>query len=85
MTTKYTLNNNILNTPTKKQRYRRRVPLIEPVKYGPIKIIENSNYGYVFISYTDCFEISLLRFLHILFGRNGEINLNKLINFTGKN
>ena len=42
MTTKYTLNNNILNTPTKKQRYRRRVPLIEPVKYGPIKIIENS-------------------------------------------
>jgi hypothetical protein len=89
MATKYTQNNNtqnnIPNTPIKRQRYRRRVPLIEPVKYGPIKIIENSINGYVFISYTDCFEISLLRFLHVLFGRNGQINLNYLKNFTGEN
>ena len=87
MATKYTQNNNILKTPTKRQRYRRQISLIEPVKYGPIKIIENSNYGYgyVFISYTDCFEISLLRFLHVLFGENGSIKLNKLKKFTRTN
>ena len=90
MATKYTQTNNILNTPTKKHRYRNRyrnykTHLIEPVKYGPIKIIEKSEYGYVFISYTDCFEISLLRFLHVLFGKNGRIDLIKLHKFAGIN
>jgi len=62
-----------------------RLENIQPVKYGPIKITENSNDGFKFISYTDCFEISLLRFLHILFGRNEKMDLKRLKKFTGYN
>ena len=36
---------------------------------------------YQFYHYTDCFEISLLRFLHLTFGENSIINLDKLKTF----
>ena len=41
------------------------------VMYGPVKIDEN-------VIYTDCFEISLLRFLHVVFGKNGNINIKRM-------
>jgi hypothetical protein len=46
----------------------------EPVKYDLVHV----NYGEDIVSYTDCFEISLLRFLHLIFGKNNKINLKLL-------
>lgn len=46
----------------------------EPVKYNSVDIIYDKD----IISYTDCFEISLLRFLHLIFGENNKINLELL-------
>ncbi len=46
----------------------------QPVKYDLVHV----NYGEDIVSYTDCFEISLLRFLHLIFGKNNKINLKLL-------
>lgn len=46
----------------------------EPVSYESINYCENNQT----ICYTDCFEISLLRFLHFVFGKNGHIDLELL-------
>ena len=48
-----------------------------PVPYGPIKIIKNTEEEYKVISYTDCMEISLLRFLHMIFGNKGKMELKQ--------
>lgn len=52
----------------------------QPVPYGPIRIIKDNDNECLMIKYTDCFEISLLRFLHLVFGNNGKIELNKITN-----
>jgi len=46
----------------------------EPVSYESITYNENNET----ICYTDCFEISLLRFLHFVFGKNGHMDLELL-------
>lgn len=46
----------------------------EPVPYESITYVQN---GETFC-YTDCFEISLLRFLHYIFGKNGHIDMELL-------
>ena len=51
---------------------------IEPVEYNRITFIDDDNKE---ISYTDCFEVSLLRFLHILFVKESSINLKLMIDF----
>jgi hypothetical protein len=33
------------------------------------------------VKYTDCWEISVLRLLHFLFGKGGAINKDKLVKF----
>ena len=52
----------------------------QPVPYGPVRIIKDNDEEFKMIKYTDCFEISLLRFLHLIFGNNGTIDLNKISN-----
>jgi len=52
----------------------------QPVTYGPIRIVKDTEYEFKVIKYTDCFEISLLRFLHLIFGNNGTVELNKVPN-----
>jgi len=54
----------------------------QPVSYGPIVIIKETNDDYKIIRYTDCFEISLLRFLHMVFGYDGIMNLNSIPNLV---
>ena len=49
----------------------------EPVTYGPVTI----NNDDTLITYTDCFEISLLRFLHLVFGENCHINMDNLAKY----
>ena len=51
-----------------------QVSIPDPVLYAPIEFLDE---GQV-ISYTDCWEISVLRFLHLLFGENGTISQEKL-------
>lgn len=51
-----------------------QVNVPDPVLYAPIEFID----GGEVVSYTDCWEISVLRFLHLLFGENGTINQEKL-------
>lgn len=46
----------------------------DPVLYAGIEFLDDGE----LISYTDCWEISVLRFLHLLFGENGTINQEKL-------
>lgn len=48
-----------------------------PVLYAPIEFLDNDDV----IMYTDCFEISLLRFLHLVFGVDGQINMNQLYKY----
>jgi hypothetical protein len=52
----------------------------QPVTYGPIRIVKDAGDEFKIIKYTDCFEISLLRFLHLIFGNNGTVELNKVPN-----
>lgn len=52
----------------------------QPIPYGPIRVIKNSEDEFDMIEYTDCFEISLLRFLHLVFSENDRMNLNKIKN-----
>lgn len=78
------INNIIVNVDRKRNRNKMR-NILEPVKYGLIRFIEFKNNEYKFIQYTDCFEISLLRFLHLLFGKNNKINLKKLMIFCNNN
>ncbi len=47
----------------------RKILVPKPLSYKLISFIDNDRN----ISYTDCFEISLYRILHLLFGRNGII------------
>jgi hypothetical protein len=72
------------------EKFNRLINIIpEPVEYGLItyKTFENESIenktveDEITISYTDCFEISLLRFLHLVFGKDGEINLDYLNTF----
>lgn len=46
----------------------------EPVKYNLVEV----NYNNDIVSYTDCFEISLLRFIHLIFSKNNKIDLELL-------
>jgi hypothetical protein len=46
----------------------------EPVKYNSVEVIYDED----IVSYTDCFEISLLRFIHLIFGKNNKIDLELL-------
>jgi hypothetical protein len=46
----------------------------EPVKYNSVEVIYDED----IVSYMDCFEISLLRFLHLIFGKNNKIDLELL-------
>jgi hypothetical protein len=55
--------------------------LPQPVSYNRVKIVDMNNNLYQFYHYTDCFEISLLRFLHLTFGEKEKINLDKLKTF----
>jgi len=48
----------------------------EPISDLPIQIND--------ITYQDDFEISLLRFIHIIFKNNNKIDLNKLKNLIGE-
>jgi hypothetical protein len=50
--------------------------IIEPVTFSFINFMDNNKD----IGYTDCFEISLLRFLHSVFVLNDTTNSNKLFN-----
>jgi len=57
----------------------------QPVLYGPIRIIKDTELEFKVIKYTDCFEISLLRFLHMIFGNNGKMELNQHPNLVCNN
>ena len=60
---------------------KKKIP--EPVLYDLITFYDGDN----LIKYTDCWEISLLRFLHLIFGNEGAIEhetLIKLMNTESK-
>lgn len=53
----------------------------DPVFYDYIEFYDGDR----FVKYTDCWEISVLRFLHLLFGEKGAINFEKLKAFMDEN
>ena len=61
------------------------INIIDPVKYNLISFKDNKNK----ISYTDCFEISLLRFLHAVFikkdNESFKIDINRMKCFMNNN
>jgi len=85
------LNNKINNTPINNKKditdnfiiNYQKYP--QPVPYGPIRIIKDTEDEFKIIKYTDCFEISLLRFLHLIFGNNGLMVLNQIPNLIYNN
>ncbi len=56
--------------------YRKIIP--EPVFYGEIEF-EYPGEGKV--SYTDCWEISVYRFLHLVFSKDGKIDKDRLLHY----
>jgi hypothetical protein len=53
----------------------------DPVSSAGIQFLK----GEELIQYTDCWEISTLRFLHLLFGDNGVISQEKFMKFMDSN
>ena len=54
-----------------------RDQLPEPVEYDSIYFKDGEHN----ITYTDCFEISLYRFLHLVFTKGGQIDKERLVKY----